>query len=120
MSTRSLTQRIVRVNAGTDKGADIAEVATDGGAHRFAGGSGTLVTGTAVVATGLTAVTAFVAVPLATGATATGATEVESIRIQSVTTGAVTVVGIYHSATASIALESASGTSTFRWLAVGT
>lgn len=120
MSVRNLTQRIVDVNQGRDKGADMMEAASDAGAWRVACGTGTLVTGALVVATGLNSVVGFNATVKATGATASGATEVESIRVQTITTGAVSVVGIYHSATASIALESVSGTSVFYWTAIGT
>lgn len=87
---------------------------------RLAAGTGTLVTGTLIVATGLSTVLGFVANLVQTGATSSGAAEAESISVVSITTGAVSVVGRYHSATAAISLQSASGTAQFYWLALGT
>lgn len=83
-------------------------------------GTGTLVTGAVTVDTGLNTVVSFQACLIGTGAGATGATEVEDIRVASITTGAVACVGSYHSATAAVSVISASGTASFRWIALGT
>lgn len=119
MSVNNLTQRLVNVNAGRDKGLDIIEVAAVDGPYRFAGGTGTLVTGSVVITTGLSVVTGFTCSLNVAGDTATGATDAETVRVTAITTGAVTVGKLTHSATAAIALATASGTSSFYWIAVG-
>lgn len=125
MSNLNLAGRYNRAIHGTDNplggGADILESVSDGGVYyRLAAGTGTLVTGTIAVATGLNAVTAFTASLNSSGDTATGASEVTSLRVNTIVTGSVTVAGLYHSATTNIDIASASGTSNFYWIAVGT
>lgn len=94
--------------------------ATGAGSIKVARGTGTFVTGTVVIATGLDTVDAFVATLEGTGAGTSGASEIERVNVSSITTGAVSCVGSYHSATAGTSVISASGTSTFRWIAFGT
>ena len=122
MPSRSLTQRLTRLNSGTAVGGDgedlISTPTTT--AWRLAAGTGTLVSGTATIATGLDTVASFTAnVNRATGP-ATGASEVAYIWVGTITTGSVVVTGAFHSFVTGAATVSASGTQTFNWLAVGT
>ena len=119
MSLNNLTQRLVNMNAGRDRGTNLLETAAIDGPFRFAAGSGALVTGSLVVTTGLNSVTAFTCSLNSSGDTATGATDAEQVRVTAITTGAVTVGKLTHSATAAIALATASGTASFYWIAIG-
>lgn len=111
--------KIVPAGTGSTEVPLVTSLVTSGA--RMTAGTGTLVTGSIVVATGLATVLGFVAtIEGNTGNTATGVTEVEYIRVTSITTGAVSCLGLYHSADASITIASASGTATFRWIAFGT
>lgn len=93
----------------------------NGNVHiKTAMGTASLVSGTATIATGLATVSAiFFNIVGATGF-ATGATEVNDITIGSITTGSVVANGIFNSFATGAATLSVSGTSTFRWFAVGT
>lgn len=136
MANFSLWNRLSRINGGTNLLAgdtsDLVDTSqglsqllalkdiTNTGAGKFAAGTGTFVSGTVTIATGLTLCTSFTATLIGTGATATGATEIERVVISSITTGAVVCNGSYHSGTASVCVQSVSGTAAFYWQAYGT
>ena len=116
----SSAQTLTNKTIASSTGAPFVVDATGAGGIKVARGTGTLVSGAVTIATGLASVDGFSATLIGTGAGATGATEAEDIRIASITTGAVACVGSYHSATAAVAVISVSGTSAFRWIALGT
>lgn len=111
--------RINPAGSGTAESQVMVGVSAITGAFRTAAGTGTLVSGTVVIATGLATVVGFGTTLAGTGARATGATEVAQLTVTSITTGAVSVTGMYSTAAATW-VASASGTSAFYWLAIGT
>lgn len=136
MANFTLWNRLSRINQGTNlvagDNSDLVDTSqgltqlsaikdiTNTGAGKLAYGTGTFASGTVTIATGLTLCTAFVASMIGTGATATGVSEIERVVVASITTGAVVCNGSYHSGTAAVCVQSASGTGQFYWLACGT
>ena len=90
-----------------------------GAAIRYAHGSGALVSGTATIQTGLTTVLAFQATNFGSTGFATGATEVDDVIVSSITTGSVVCKGIFSDFSTGTRKVSASGTTTFYWVAFG-
>mgnify|MGYP001575081080 CR=1 FL=1 len=124
MASFNLAQRWARLQAGSsltavEAGDDLVSTPTVGG-YRFAAGTGTLVSGTVAVATGLNTVVGFSANVNRSTGVATGVTEVNAIWVGSITTGSVTVTGSFNSFVTGAATLSASGTSSFYWIAFGT
>lgn len=124
MPSFNLQQRLAKLNSGQI--GNVAEVSddlvstptTDG--WRVAAGTGTLVSGTATIATGLDTVRSFTATVNRTTSPATGTGEVTTIYVGTITTGSVVVTGAFNAFVTGAATISASGTSTFNWLAFGT
>lgn len=106
------------IPAGSGTTEVVIPVQTSTSGARFAGGTGTLVSGAVAIATGLASVLSFQMTLAGTGARATGATEVAQLSVLSITTGSVSVQGMYSTAAATW-VASASGTSAFYWTAMG-
>mgnify|MGYP001607975796 CR=1 FL=1 len=123
MASFNLAQRWARLQRGValpiEASDDLVSTPTVGG-YRFAAGTGTLVSGTVAVATGLNTVVGFSANVNRSTGVATGVTEVNAIWVGSITTGSVTVTGSFNSFVTGAATLSASGTSSFYWIAFGT
>lgn len=90
-----------------------------GAAFKYAHGSGALVSGSATIKTGLTTVNAFQATSYGSTGYATGVTEVDDIIVSSITTGSVVCKGIFSDFSTGSRKISASGTTTFYWVAFG-
>ena len=122
----NLQQRWTRLQNGTlqafatEVSDDLVSTPTTGTGWRVAMGTGALASGTVAVATGLSTVLSFTADVSRTTTATTGAAEVNQIWIGAITTGSVVVTGAFNSFVTGAATVSASGTSSFYWLAVGT
>ena len=124
MPSFNLQQRLTKLNSG--QVGNVAEVSDDlvstptPNGWRVAAGTGTLVSGTATIDTGLNTVRSFTANVNRTTTPTTGAGEVAEIWVGTITTGSVDVTGAFNAFAPGAATISASGTSTFNWLAFGT
>jgi hypothetical protein len=88
--------------------------------QKIAYGTGSLVSGSVTIDTGLQSVSAFTANLTGTGAKTTGAAEVSALQIHTITTGSVVVQGFFNAFVTGASTISVSGTSAFRWIAIGT
>ncbi len=90
-----------------------------GSAFKYTHGSGALVSGSVTIKTGLTTVYAFQTTNFGSTGFATGATEVDDVIVSSITTGSVVCKGIFSDFATGTRKVSASGTTTFYWVAFG-
>mgnify|MGYP001563936989 CR=1 FL=1 len=124
MPSFNLQQRLAKLNSG--RVGNVAEVSDDlvstptTSGWRVAAGTGVLVTGAVTVSTGLDTVRSFTASLSRSTGFATGASEVNALLVGAITTGDVVVTGAFNAFVTGAATLSASGTSTFYWIAFGT